>query len=88
MSNRARVSLDSRTSRPIRERDSSRNHNALKECLGAAKNQTKCPESSLLIRRINEPKQKGTRSRYLRKGVFMNEFLFLAVIMIYLAIRY
>jgi hypothetical protein len=56
--------------------------------LGTSKNQRKCPESSLLIRRINEPKQKGTRSRYLRKGVFMNEFLFLAIIMIYLAIRY
>jgi hypothetical protein len=39
----------------------------------------------LLIRRINETKQEADTYR---KGVFMNEFLLLAVIMIYVAIRY
>jgi hypothetical protein len=46
----------------------------------------------LLIRRINETKQnpseEGTGNRYQRKGVFMNELLLLAVIMIYVAISY
>jgi hypothetical protein len=44
------------------------------------------------MRRINETKQnhrkKGLETDYLRKGVFMNEFLLLAVTMIYVAIRY
>jgi len=36
----------------------------------------------------NETKQNHRKTDYLRKGVFMNEFLLLAVIMIYVAIRY
>jgi hypothetical protein len=48
------------------------------------KNQPKCPESTypfvVLMKRNKKP--------YVRKGVFMNEFLLLAVIMVYVAVRY
>jgi hypothetical protein len=59
---------------------------------GSQKNQRKCPESTcsfvVLMKRNKTLRKKGLETDTQRKGVFMNEFLLLAVIMIYVAILY